>query len=263
MVMTTRLITSMAFGLCLTLSAPASHAQNLLINGSFEWPALAPSAPSFPALYAGTTNLPGWSVGSTGSLYLVLPSRGLTPLEGRQYVDFNGRPHSVSLSQSFATTTGDVYEVTFTLGRYQAPDTERVTAEITDGSGTVLAGLQAVAPFSVGWGTPSRFRFTATGPISTLQFRTTNGGVNVELCMDAVSVERMTPRLSIEILETSHARVCWESLPGWSYQLQYCSALTTNVWTDLGNPKAGLGAMDCAVQLVSGPQRFYRIVRLP
>lgn len=256
----TTITTAMLLGALLICSAPVSRAQNLLTNGSFELPVLS-LEPFVPTLHPGTTNLPGWSVGGLGSLYLVLQTpTGLPALDGSQYIDFNGRPSGVTLSQSFPTTVGEMYEATFTLGRFQNPSTERVVAEAMDSAGAILGAIEAVAPLDVGWGEAARFRFTATSPTSTLQFRTTDGTVNIDLRMDAVSVERVTPRLTIE---TSHVQICWESEAGRTYQLQYRSTLTTNAWIDLGPPIEGIGALDCTIQPVNDPRRFYRIVRSP
>jgi hypothetical protein len=256
--MKTDTITAAAFLVALlVVSAPAGRSQNLLINGSFE-----SSAPpqSELRLTPGATNLPGWTLGVTGSLYVVRgPVFGsFAAVDGLQYADLNGR--GLTLSQTFATVPGEIYECRFSLGRFQSSIAFRVQTAILADGGTVLTNFETAAPLTVGWLSPTRFRFVATTARSTIQFTDSTGTVNYDLTLDDVFVERSTPRLSIE---TSHIRVCWESQINRTYQLQYRSALTTNVWIDLGSPIAGIGAADCTVQPVSDPQRFYRIVRLP
>jgi hypothetical protein len=124
-----------------------------------------------------------------------------------------------------------------------------------------LAALMTAGAHTV-WASKTRFRFGAPTPITTIRFTATNGSPNLfpALILDDVSVERATPHLSIEC---SVVRVCWESQTNQTYQLQYRSELTTNVWTDLGTPIQGNGGTNCTVRPVAEPPRFYRVVRLP
>jgi hypothetical protein len=69
-----------------------------------------------------------------------------------------------------------------------------------------------------------------------------------------------SPLLSIRI---SHVTVSWSSSLGKTYQVQYRSELTTNIWTDLGAPVAGNGLTNSVVDAIAGPQRFYRVITSP
>ena len=63
-------------------------------------------------------------------------------------------------------------------------------------------------------------------------------------------------------IRVSQVEVSWNSRSNLTYQLQYYSDLTTNLWTSLGNPVRGTGAkssIDDPV-IVGQPQRFYRVV---
>ncbi|PYJ86071.1 MAG: hypothetical protein DME22_06675 [Verrucomicrobia bacterium] len=245
-------------GKLLTAFAPMIQAQNVLTNGSFEI-SVPPSRAL--SLRPGSTNLPGWSIGVTSSLDLVrapVPGWSFTAAQGQQWVDFNGM--GVTLSQSFPTVAGETYETRFTVGRFQSSLPYRLQVTVLTDSGGVLTNLEAVIPLTTGWAEATAFRFVATTPTSTIRFTDTTGTGNYDLTLDDVSVERVTPRLSIEC---SHVRICWDSLTNHTYQLQYRSELTTNAWTDLGTPIAGIGATDCTVQPLVEPRRFYRIVRLP
>jgi len=77
-----------------------------------------------------------------------------------------------------------------------------------------------------------------------------------------VEIEDQPPLLSIRC---SQVELCWPSRTNRIYQLQYKSALTTNVWVDLGNPMAGTGTNICIPDAIAvgQPQRFYRLRTLP
>ena len=154
-----------------------SVAQNLLINGSFESPT------TNTTIHVGDTNLAGWSIGGTRSIYLVrVPLPQLTnAVDGSQFVDLNGKDGSVTLSQTFATEVGGVYDVEFSVGQYQAPQLVfKIQAAIIDAGNTALTNREVIAPQSLGWRAPTELRFTATTPTSTLRFTDTNGTVNVD-----------------------------------------------------------------------------------
>ncbi len=59
--------------------------------------------------------------------------------------------------------------------------------------------------------------------------------------------------------------VCWNTLTNTIYQIQYRSDLTTNLWTDLGDPIQGNGTINCITDSIAlgEPQRFYQIVTKP
>lgn len=67
---------------------------------------------------------------------------------------------------------------------------------------------------------------------------------------------QVPPPISIRF---SYVDVCWNSRTGTTYQVQYHSDLTTNVWTDLGPPIVGSGYSNCVTDAIAGPQRFYRV----
>src|SRR5213592_3925917 len=100
-------IAAVVIGAWLTAFAPTVPAQNILTNASFE---ISMPRSGELSLRAGSTNLPGWSIGATSSLsslYLIrapVPGSSFTAAEGQQWVDFNGR--AVTLSQSFPTVVG-------------------------------------------------------------------------------------------------------------------------------------------------------------
>jgi hypothetical protein len=62
-------------------------------------------------------------------------------------------------------------------------------------------------------------------------------------------------------IRTSQVEVCWNSKSNVTYQVQYRSELTTNLWTSLVNCVQGTGATSCILDpvVVGQPQRFYRV----
>jgi hypothetical protein len=70
------------------------------------------------------------------------------------------------------------------------------------------------------------------------------------------------PTLSIRF---SQVEICWNSRSDRTYQLQYRSSATTNIWTNLNAPIAGNATTNCVTDSisVSEPQRLYRVEELP
>lgn len=165
---------------------------NLLQNGSFEdlggvslqgW-----GGYTFGAGYSET--LPGWAI-AAGSVDVTTNGSSWGPaFVGLNSVDLNGWDAG-TLSQSFATEIGKIYQVSFAFSRNAVGAPDQATALVTAGNGS----LQIVAPNDVSrfgsaaamkWEQAS-FQFTATGTLSTLSFQATvpgNGGV----FLDAVNV---------------------------------------------------------------------------
>jgi len=62
-------------------------------------------------------------------------------------------------------------------------------------------------------------------------------------------------------LRASQVEVCWNSISNLTYQVQYRSDLTPNVWTSLGDCVRSTGSTSCIFDpvVVGQPQRFYRV----
>jgi hypothetical protein len=63
-------------------------------------------------------------------------------------------------------------------------------------------------------------------------------------------------------IRASQVEVCWNSISNLTYQVQYRSDLTANVWTSLVDCVRSTGSTSCifAPVAVGQPQRFYRVV---
>ena len=62
-------------------------------------------------------------------------------------------------------------------------------------------------------------------------------------------------------IRASQVGVCWNSKSNLTYQVQYRSDLTTNLWTSLVDCVRSTGSMSCISDpvVVGQPQRFYRV----
>ncbi len=52
----------------------------------------------------------------------------------------------------------------------------------------------------------------------------------------------------------------WSTVPCYTYQVQYCSNLSSASWNDLGSPVTATGTTLSATDAITAPQRFYRIL---
>jgi hypothetical protein len=238
-------------------------AQNLLTNGSFELVAYASNR--VVALSPGATNLPGWVLQGSPGFIVNPPVSGLWPgfmaLDGKQFFQFTGS--GSTLSQSFPTEPGGIYEVAFSGSYFEdssATNSQQIIAQVVSTNNTVLWALAAPLPGPYPSWVPFRFRFAATTSTSTLQFYGTNENGGVDVALDAVSVQAIARGLTIDV---SQVRLCWASETNRTYRIQYSTNLAANAWTDSGVPIPGIGGIDCSFQRVVDPQRFYRVVMLP
>ena len=64
-------------------------------------------------------------------------------------------------------------------------------------------------------------------------------------------------------IRASQVEVCWNSISNLTYQVQYRSDLTTNVWTSLVDCVRSVGSTSCIIDpvVVGQPQRFYRVAQ--
>ena len=166
------------------LLAASSFAQaaNLLTNGGFE----ASTSP--------TATPPGWfNIGHSDGV-ITYAAFGTPPYEGVNYYDLGGfgdanGPIGDGIAQSFATTAGQAYLVTFGLSGENLSGNETLTASaagvsvdyllIPDGSGTFQR------PFAT-----KTFGFVATSALTTLSFVHTLGqGGNNDPLIDGVIVD--------------------------------------------------------------------------
>ena len=91
---------------------------------------------------------------------------------------------------------------------------------------------------------------------------TSSNAVTAAFVAPAVQVTQFTfeppPRVT---LRASQVEVCWNSISNLTYQVQYRSDLTTNLWTSLVDCVRSVGSTSCIFDpvVVGQPQRFYRV----
>ncbi|KAF0175877.1 MAG: peptidase domain protein [Limisphaerales bacterium] len=171
---------------------------NLLSNGGFEFPVLS----SATVVNAGGTNILGWSVaGSSPMFFLNGPSQGVTAHDGAQMVSFNisDSPPGNTLAQTFVTTQGQAYSVTYYVSRGGGGlGTVRLRAAVTSGTGATLAMTDSTAPATVGWSPVQTLFFVATTTTSTLTFLDNSlVTTSVDAFLDDVTVAPAPPGVPI------------------------------------------------------------------
>jgi hypothetical protein len=68
------------------------------------------------------------------------------------------------------------------------------------------------------------------------------------------------PRATIRV---ATVELCWPSVAGAMYQVEYESELTGHFWTPFGAAVEGTGTTNCVVDVVTTPPRYYRIREVP
>ena len=92
---------------------------------------------------------------------------------------------------------------------------------------------------------------------------TSSNGVTADFVAPFVQVTQFTfEPPPLVTLRASQVEVCWNSISNLTYQVQYRSDLTTNVWTSLVDCVRSVGSTSCIFDpvLLGQPQRFYRAV---
>ena len=162
-------VTSTAATLSVVVAAPTSVAA----NGSFE------------------SSLTSWT--SSGYLYAATAGTPFTAADGSKLVVFNGgeMPANGILSQSFSTTVGQQYVLTFNIGVF-AYNFNQQRLQTTVQGGTTLvsqvASLSALANGVTRWA-PVSYTFTANSTTTTLTFRDVSPTTAaVDLLLDNVRI---------------------------------------------------------------------------
>ncbi len=180
--MSPRILLGVVLVLGLTSRAQASP----FTNGGFESP--GGSFPGFTLLTAGSTTIPGWTVGG-GSASIDWIGTLWVPSQGNQSIDLNGSSQG-SIFQTFDTTPGQLYRVLFDLSGN--PDGLPLVKTLNvQATGNAALGYSFdVTGFSrpnMGWQTFG-YQFVASGTSTTLTFSSTTGGIFFGPALDNVRV---------------------------------------------------------------------------
>lgn len=171
--------------LMIFLAARSSNA-GLIGNSGFETPLAPPN--SFVTLFAvDSTSMAPWVV-QAGSVDVV--NTGFYPaFEGQQSLDLNGFSPG-TIVQTFATTPGTSYTLTFEYGNNPGTATATAAVSVLDGASVTLLSQNIThsgSTFTDISYTSFSESFVADTTVTTLQFAGTNSGV-AGIALDAVSV---------------------------------------------------------------------------
>ncbi len=173
--------------------AAATVTNNLIANGGFEQPTPLPNIWG-EEFDAGSTGIPGWTIVS-GSVDIQGAS-WFDPYQGAQSLDLDGS-HPGSIEQSFATTIGTTYQLSFAYannpdsrGTFDGPQTADVT--VTDSGGKTL--LSSTVSHTGSTPTDMNYQlftetFVADTTMTTLKFTSTDPySSNNGIALDDVTV---------------------------------------------------------------------------
>jgi Protein of unknown function (DUF642)/PEP-CTERM motif len=171
-------------------AASVAQAQNLLVNGSFEEGAFVNQGNQTMSPGVGSTVISGWTVLTDATAWINAGNPfGLAASDGSRFLDLTnysaGAPFA-GMSQTFATTAGATYTLSFDLGGsnfWGRPDALIASAAGT--SATFTTGPASTTTPNNDWYHES-MTFTATGATTTL---TLQGSVGFNyIGLDNVSV---------------------------------------------------------------------------
>lgn len=157
------------------LATAAASAQNLLINGGFEsGPDLGPEG--VLTLGAGSTALPGWEI-TRGSIDCLGPPSGFLVAEGERAIDLDGRGTAGAIAQTFSTTPGSEYVVSFYLSGNPegSPQPKQLMVSVDTYNQTYSVDTTGQYRTNLLWQQIS-FSFTASSSSATLTFQSLTPG---------------------------------------------------------------------------------------
>lgn len=168
----------------LLLAPKSAPAQNLITNGDFEAPPFAPSL-----------TVTGWNVQGTGKIHSI--QEGSTSPTHSAALNIGGSSEGSILSQSFATTVGQLYVLDFDTAIFGTPDgTDLLTLNVQI-NGTATLINDTLIPPAANTFDPSlmtfrhyQYTFRADSNTTTLQFTDAGlGNTSADTVFDTVSVK--------------------------------------------------------------------------
>jgi choice-of-anchor C domain-containing protein len=161
-------------GLAAITLAGATLAFSGPTNGSFETGTYADGGSGFEQLNAGDTSIDGWTVdsGSVDWIDTYWPAA-----DGSKSIDMSGADAG-AISQTFDTTIGNTYTVSFALSGNPAGDPTVKTLDVSATGGTVSNYTYDVTGndlTNMNW-TQATYTFLATSATTTLSFVSTTTG---------------------------------------------------------------------------------------
>lgn len=175
------------------LLGPVSAHANLISNGSFKSPVITTiwyedyGANTGDPNYGGPT-IPDWTI-TTNNVDIV-SDLSSTPLaaDGNQYLDLVGTGSTGGISQSFNTTLGQTYSLSFDYGNNPwSTSTASALINVLVGGLTTTITHDTSTTSVINW-TPFFATFVGTGDPMMLSFVNSVGGNNGGVLLDNISV---------------------------------------------------------------------------
>jgi hypothetical protein len=257
-------------GLCLIALEDGARAE-VVANGGLE----PLPGDTFKSVMPGASYA-GWrSVGSGDIEFTTdqtaVPGGFFGPMaEGSGCVDLNGIRYQGAVSQMLTNKPGVDYAVCFAMsgnpGVLGTPRRGTKTMDVTWGGTNVgsfvFTHLPTDTQTNIRW-EYHKIYVTGTG-LDEIRFTSTSGTYNdAGPVIDDISVSPLPDTyLAVRV---SQVELCWNSLSNFTYQLQYRSMLTTNLWLPFGGPVLGIDGVICTNDtVVPGElQKYYRVIRVP
>jgi len=171
--------------LFLSFATLSLHASNIVVNGSFELPAL--SNPSWSLF----DSIPGWSLAS-GPYIEVQNHVAGNPYDGNQFVELDSTAES-AIFQDLPTLTGVQYYLSFAFSPRPGVPVNSMGVS-WNGSSVTTVNATGTGLLDTSW-TVYNFTLTASSTTTRLQFSGLGPSDSLGEYVDAVSVEQ-TPEPS-------------------------------------------------------------------
>jgi hypothetical protein len=234
------------------LASYTNTTENLIVNGSFEVPALLGGYFYMPA-----DVISPWHT-SEDFIEVWNNFEARPSADGRQHVEILAQSASTTIWQTVPTIANEDYALTF----YHTPRPGVLSSLTVTANGQVLGTFpedgSALTEFK--W-LKTKLNFTASSSLTTIAFNDTST-VGSGTHLDNVVLQRLPLSTTLRV---SEVEICWETVTNKAYQIQYRSTLTSDQWLNLQPPISGNGTALCVKDSVPAeqPQRFYRVMTMP
>lgn len=187
-------IRALSLAACLMLFASSAQAVPI-VNPSLELGTFVNDGNGTMVLPVGSTAITGWTVVFDQLAWIISPNPwGLAAQEGSRFLDLTAYPAGApfgGIAQTFATVSGEEYDLSFSLGTYTArwggpPVSILATA------GDLSETCTVSTPSTASTWTLCAMTFTATAPTTTLTLRGTAGFQYIGLDNVAVTGRDLT-----------------------------------------------------------------------
>lgn len=226
----------LAVVICTALVAESGRAENLIINGSFETPVATNGI--ITVLASGSAPIGfDWTV-ATGGVEITRQGYMGGPggqflfsgpaYVGSQWLDLDGEqtPGPGTLLQTFTTTSGSAYDLTFAYASnpyrlYPGPAKATVRIVDTDTLNNLITAFQISHGSSTGsnydWQVSGPVTFTATGTSTTLRFTSDNpSNSDAGIFLDSISVVPVPEPASLAVAISLIGIALMVRAPRWS-----------------------------------------------